>query len=102
MLKMKTNLGTVLVESAYALSNQGKESLIWERDGERRLLPKSVIRNAFQSMDSWKEALLAGVIEEIPAFAITISWGSALGLPRGSSRVTLQNVDFHPRTSVVE
>lgn len=99
MLKLYLSSYPLTVNAAYDFSDQGKFSLLWDRDGECRLLPKSVIRNAFQLKDSWGEAVKAGVIAEVPASALVIPWDSALGIPEPSGKV---KVVEHPRLDLVE
>ena len=64
-------------------------TLIWNRKGERRLVPRSVVVNAHALLKSYQEAVMAGVIEKIPEDAQRISWDSTLSIPRPSSRVTV-------------
>lgn len=63
--------------------------VIWNRGGERRLIPAAVIRNAKRMLDSWYEALAAAVITAVPAAAQVIAWDSCLQIPDAWQPVTL-------------
>lgn len=74
-------------------------SMLWNKGGERRLIPWPMIRNAVGLLDSWRDALEAGVIPHIPPKALVIEWESCLELPEASSRV---KVTADPRFDLPE
>lgn len=72
-----------------ALREVFAHSMIWDRGGEKRLIPAGVIRNAKELRDSWRCLVQIGVIESVPDQYESIPWEAALVIPQGSSRVTV-------------
>ena len=62
---------------------------IVDRQGERRLLPAAVIRNAIQAFRSWQESVDAGIAAEIPPAVRSIPWACCLGIPESTPNVKL-------------
>lgn len=72
---------------------------IIDRNGEKRLLPLAVIRNALQTWESYKQAVEIGTASDIPLRVQRISWDSCIVLPEGRSVV---EVACHPTLDLGE
>lgn len=72
------------------------KAVLWDRDGERRLIPAAVLHNTYTLILSWREARDAGVIEEVPDQYMYIPWDAALPIPQGSARVKIASPESKP------
>jgi len=58
----------------YGIVRDIKSAFIWNRNGEQRLIPFTVLDNLHQLFRDYSDAYRAGLIWEIPQHCLTLRW----------------------------
>lgn len=79
---------------------QGNMPVIWDRGGERRIVPTAIIINARATNQAGVTLMTAGLIESIPEMWWQIPWEACR--PLGKPLPVKVNLRHDPRPGVVE